>query len=179
MQQRAQFAHIGERRHARRDAAFDLALGLREGFAQFGQAVAADQRGQKQAVRLERAADLDQRAGQVIDKLQRQRRDDQIERAVGKRQGLLVGGDAQCAIAPSGRRRSRNDGRDLAAVGKHAAHRVGGRAEIDGALEGAQHHGEPLAQLGGDAVDQEGFGPERAGALLAHAQQFAVEDGRV
>ena len=179
LQQRAELAHIGERRHAWRDAAFDLALGLREGFAQFGEAVAADQRRQQQTVRLERAADLDQRAGQVVDKLQRQRRDDQIERAIGERQGLFVGGDVQGAFARPGHWRGRNDRRDLAALGKRAAHRVGGRAEIDGTLERAQHHREPLAQFGGDAVDQEGFRPERAGAPLARAQQLAVEDGRV
>ena len=82
-------------------------------------------------------------------------------------------------IARPGRRRGGNDGRDLAAVGEHAAHRVGRRAEIDRALELAQHHRKPLAQFGGDPVDQEGFGPERAGALLARAQQPAIEDGRV
>ena len=108
LQQRAQLAQIGERRDPRRDAAFDLAFGLREGFAQFGEAVAADQRRQQQAVRLQRAADLDQRAGQIIDELQRQRRHDQIERAVGERQGLLVGGDAQRRIARPGGRRGGN-----------------------------------------------------------------------
>ena len=57
-----------------------------EGFAQFGKTIAADQRRQQQAVRLERAADLDQRAGQVVDELQRQRGHHEIERAVGERQ---------------------------------------------------------------------------------------------
>jgi hypothetical protein len=67
---------------------------LREGFAQLGEAVATDQCRQQQAVRLERAADLDQRAGQIIHKLQRQRGHHQIERAVGERQSFLVGGDS-------------------------------------------------------------------------------------
>ena len=93
LHERAQFTQISEWRNARRDAALDLAFGGGEGLAQFGQAVAADQRGQQQAVGLQRAADLDQRAGQVVDELQRQCGDDEIERAVGKRQRLLVGAD--------------------------------------------------------------------------------------
>ena len=40
-----------------------------------------------------------------------------------------------------------------------------------------QHGGKPLAQLVGDAIDQEGFGAERPRTLLPPAQQRAVEDG--
>ena len=105
LQQRAEFAQIGERRDARRDAAFDLAFGCAKDLAQFGKRVAADQRGKKQAVGLQRAADLHERAGQIVDELQRQRRHDEIERAVAKRQRLLVGDD-ECVIARGRRRRS-------------------------------------------------------------------------
>ena len=70
-------------------------------------------------------------------------------------------------------------GRDFAALRQHAAQRAGGRAEIDREVELAQHHGEPIAQFGGDPVDQEGLGPQRAGAPLPRAQQVPVEDGRV
>ena len=47
LQQRAHLAHVRERRHARRNAALDLALGGRERLAQFGERVAAEQRGKK------------------------------------------------------------------------------------------------------------------------------------
>ena len=106
LQQRAEIAQIGERRDARRDAALDLGLGRGERLAQLGQAFAADHRRQEQPVRLERAADLDQRARQVVDELQRQRRHHEIERAVAERQRLLVGDDrsaspATCAASGS------------------------------------------------------------------------------
>ena len=153
LQQRAEFAHIGKRRNARRDAAFDLALGLREGLAQFGQRVAAEQRGEQQAVGLERAADLDERAGQIVDELQRQRRDDEIERAVGERQASSSAA-TRGRFAPR-RRAAAIERADLAACRERAAHRVGRRAEIDRALEAAQHRAEPLAEFGRDAVDQE------------------------
>ena len=52
LKQRAQFAHVGERRDMRRDAALDLGLGGREGLAQLGQRVAAEQRRKEQAVGL-------------------------------------------------------------------------------------------------------------------------------
>jgi hypothetical protein len=160
-------ASTGKGSHARRHAAFDLALGLREGLAQFVQRLAADQRRQKQAVRLQRAADLDQRARQVIHKLQRQRRDHEIERAFGERQGFLVGGDTAGG----------NGRADFATFGEHARHRVARRAEIGGALELAQHDGEPFAQLVRHAVDQECRRPERPRARQASAQKLAVENG--
>ena len=162
------------------DAAFDLALGGGESLAQFGEAVAADQRRQQQAVGLERAADLDQRARQIIHKLQRQRRHHQIERAIGERQGLFVGGDAGKGVIEKVRGRlGRNDHADLAAGGERAPHRIGGRAEIDGAVELPQHRSQPLGHIGGDPVEQEGFRAKRPRAGPARAQEVAVEDGRV
>ena len=52
LQQSAELAQVGERRHPRRDAVLHLRLGLRERLAQLGQRVAAEQRGEQQAVRL-------------------------------------------------------------------------------------------------------------------------------
>ena len=46
------------------------------------QRLAAEERGEQKTVRLQREAQLDQRAGQIVDPVQRERRDDQVERAV-------------------------------------------------------------------------------------------------
>ena len=83
LQQRAHVAQVGERRNARRDAVLDLGFGGREGLAQFGQRVAADERREQQAVGLQRAANLDKRAGEIVDELQataRTRRDRAMHR---------------------------------------------------------------------------------------------------
>ena len=77
------------------------ALGGGECLAQLGEAVSADHRRQEQPIRLQRAADLDQRARQIVDELQRERRHHEIERAIGKRQRLLIGGDAQDIVIAS------------------------------------------------------------------------------
>ena len=107
LQQRAEIAQVGERRDARRHAAFDFGLGLRERLTQFGQAVAADHRGEEQAVGLERAANLDQRARQIVDELQGQRRHHEIERGVAKRQRLLVGATTAAMVPTSAGDRAR------------------------------------------------------------------------
>ncbi len=60
--------------------------------------IAPDQRGEEQAIRLERAAHLRQSAGQIVDELQRQERHDEIERAIGERQRFLVGQHLQSAV---------------------------------------------------------------------------------
>ncbi len=80
LQQRADVAQVGERRDARRDAAFNLGLGGGERLTQFGQRLAADGRREQQAIRLQRAADLRQHARQIVDELQCQRGDREIER---------------------------------------------------------------------------------------------------
>ena len=63
--------------------------------AQLVERVAAEQRGQQQAIGLQGAADLHQRARQVVDELQGEARDDEVERMVAKGQRLLVGPNAQ------------------------------------------------------------------------------------
>ena len=77
----------------RRNSAFHFGFSGREGLAQFGQRVAAEHRSQKEAVRFERAADLDEGAGQIVDELQCEGRDDQIQRSVAERQRLFVRDD--------------------------------------------------------------------------------------
>ena len=70
LQQRADIAQIGERRDARRNAAFAFGFRRGKGLPQFGQRIAADHRRQQQAVGLQRAADLREHAGQIVDELQ-------------------------------------------------------------------------------------------------------------
>ena len=178
LQQRAQLAQIGERRNPRRDAALDLGLGLREGLAQLGQRVAAEQRRQEQAVRLERAADLHQRARQVVDELQRQRRDDEIERAVANGSASSSATTRSVDRPAAATAGSPAIDADLAACRQRAAHRVGRRAEIDRTLEPAQHRRQPVGEILRDAVDQEGRRPERAARAPARRSCDRTERGR-
>ena len=55
---------------------------------------------------------------------------------------------------------NRDDRSNFSALGQHLAHRIGRRAEIDGALEHPQHGGKPLAQFVGDPINQEGRRPK-------------------
>ena len=115
LQQSAEFAQIGERRNARRERRLRSRFRRRR---RIGAARSASRRRASAAINkpsgFERAANLHQRAGQIVDELQRQRRHHEIERAVAKRQRLLVGGDIM--------RRLRSAGR-AAAVGSRSAAR--------------------------------------------------------
>ena len=68
-----------------------------EGLPQFGQRIAADHRRQQQPVGLERAPDLRQHAGQIVDELKGQRGDREVERFRRQRQRLRIVGD-RCAL---------------------------------------------------------------------------------
>ena len=70
MQQRAGIRDIGDRRGMRAGPAGGFRLGFQECAAKFDQRIAAEHRGEKQPVRLQRPADLDQGAGQVVDPVQ-------------------------------------------------------------------------------------------------------------
>ena len=105
----AKVAQIGKRRDARRGTALDVAFGGGESLPQLGERLAAKERGKKQAVGLERAANLQQRSGQVVDALQREPRDDEIEDAVAKRQRLFVGGDRRTSARQRIGRNNRAD----------------------------------------------------------------------
>src|SRR5579863_970628 len=72
LQQCAEGPDVRKGRDARRSAAERLTLGREQRLAQFGQRVAASKAAEKEAVRLERAADLYQQAGQIVDGLQRE-----------------------------------------------------------------------------------------------------------
>ena len=157
----------------------ELGLGRGERLAQLGQAVAADERREKQPVGFERAAHLHERAGQIVDELQRQRRDHEVERILPQRQRFRVGDDLPIVIvggrAGVRRTRDRDDVRNQVGAVQPTAHRIGGRGEIDRQLEAAQHRGQPVAQILGRAVDQKRRRPELFRAAQIAAKRGAVE----
>ena len=79
LQQRAGIAHVGEGRDARAGAAIELDLSGKQALAQLGERAAAGKSAEEQAVGLQRAADLDQRARNVIRFMQRQQRDGEVD----------------------------------------------------------------------------------------------------
>ena len=86
-QQVARRAHVDLRVEPRGGP---VALGLAERGAQRGQAAAADERAEEQAVGAQHAADQRQRAGQVVDLVEHARADHQVEAGVGEGQPVLV-----------------------------------------------------------------------------------------
>ena len=79
LQQRAGIAHVGEGRDARAGAAIELDLGGKQALAQLGKRAAAGKSAEEQSVGLQRPADLDQRARNVVGLMQRQQRDGEID----------------------------------------------------------------------------------------------------
>ena len=63
----------------------------------------------EQAIRLQDAPDLDQRTWQVVHPVQRQRRNDQVERRVRERQGFFIGDNAKGRADESRREVCRNN----------------------------------------------------------------------
>ena len=135
---------------------------------------AADER----AVGAKRAPDLDQRAGEIVDAMKREPRDDEVEARLLERQQVLVA-DERRARAERGER--------VGALGiDHLPDRwergdlpaqqpvIG--AEVEREREGAQHDLDPLGDLARDMGEQElvrlDLGSE---ARAAGAEQLAVE----
>ena len=79
--------HVDPRMHARRRP---IRFCSKQQRTQPRQAVAADERAEEQAVRPKRAPGERQSAGQVVDAIEHARRNDQIERFVGKREAILI-----------------------------------------------------------------------------------------
>jgi hypothetical protein len=96
LQQTAQVSNIRERRDMRTGPTLDLCFGQQEGLAQLGQCLSAEQRAKKQAIRLQRAADLEKRTGQVVEVMQAETGCHEIKRGLPKRKELLIGEDTRC-----------------------------------------------------------------------------------
>jgi predicted amidophosphoribosyltransferase len=175
LQQSAEIAQIGERRDAGRYSGLDLGLGGGKGLPQLGERLPAEKRGEKKPVRLERAADLDERARQVVDDMEREQGDDEIERSVAKRQSLLVGDDFSI-IRGTGRQRLDSD--DGAGLPLQCLPRgITRRAKIECQVEAAQDRGQAVGQIIRRAVEQECRRPERLCTPPAGAQEQTIEDG--
>ena len=98
LEEGADGADVGEGRDPRRGAAGHLRFGLGEGLAQFVQRLAADERGEEEAVRPQRAANLDERARQVVRPLQGEQRDDEVEACRREGQRLRVADDVGAGL---------------------------------------------------------------------------------
>ena len=107
----------------------NLAFGDRQALAQFGQRVAAQDRRHQQPVGFERAPHLDQRAGQIVDCLQREQRDGEVEAALGDGQPLEVadGGQERAGPEAGEGRRDADEAIDLA-TGRERSRAVRDRA---------------------------------------------------
>ena len=121
---------------------------------------------------------MHEHARQIVDELQRQRRNDEIESGGRERQRLLVGDDEAPCISVFVRtlRVGCHDGADRRHAGERPAQNVGRGAEIERAIEPPQHGGEPLGEIGGGAIEQKRFRTSRRGTAPARTQQMAIED---
>ena len=109
LQKAAKVSHLPHRRDAGGNAALHLGLRLGEGGAKFVQRAAAEQRGDHQAVRLQRQPHLGQKADRVVHTVKRHAADDQIIGITGQRQRLLRAAQRLRLWRP--RRRQRSEGR--------------------------------------------------------------------
>ena len=149
LRERAQRAHVDERRDPRRRAAENLALGDGKTLAEFGQCVAADERPDEKAVGLQRAADLDERPGQIVDGLQHEERHREVETSVGRRQALDIPDRAEeFSGAEAGEGRCDPDGAvDLSARRERCGGVRPGGAEIGRQSEAPLDQRQALGQL--------------------------------
>jgi hypothetical protein len=139
---------------------------------------AAQHRGEEQAVRLEAGVDLRQRAGKVVDPVQRQVADDQVEAVAGEGQQLLVAGHAQTAgAARHDRRQVRlNQSLDAAAPAQAGGNLTGVATQVEGHRKSAGDVGQALGKALGDLVDEEVVGREAGGGTVPlGAHRGAIE----
>ncbi len=179
LQQARAIAQVREWGDARVHAAGEPVFGLQEGGAQRGQGAEDGDAGDEQAAWPERAAKLDEGAGQIVDPVQGQVRDDEVEAAVGEWQGFAVHREGRAA-GDGG-----HGGRNIGGDDGHAAPLQGGRdaaaaAEIERGLEGCRGILQPVQQRFGELVQDrrhEVDGASRPPAVLANGG--GVENIRV
>ncbi len=138
------------------------------------------QRREKQPVRLDDPAQLDQRAGQIGDPMQRQRADREIEARRAERQQLRVGDDRQRRARPQ-KARGRvggDDPLDPRPSGERPRQRAAVRAQIEHRAELPTDIVEPVDDPFGDLGVQEiDAGPPRR-ALAVQPPGPAIEQWR-
>lgn len=166
LQQGAGIAHLHHGRHPRRSAAGKGEIGGKERLAQFGQAFSPDQRRHQQAIGLETGAQPRQMAGNVVDRLQMQQRDDQIVFLLGKERkfgfvgkGLDAGEMDRAGAGGKGLGQGRGVGSDEQSAGKIA------------------HMGaEPVGEIGEHQIADEIVGALAAGEMAG--DERGIEQGR-
>jgi hypothetical protein len=130
---------------------------------EFAQRIAADHRRQQQPVGPQRAADLREHAGQVVDELKGERGNHEVERCRRQRQRFPL------AIMKT----DTSDG--LEAVARRLAQRLAGRPDIGDIGKIPQHRTQAFGHILGHAVEQERRGPQPQRAGLPRPQQAEVE----
>ena len=172
-------AQIGERRDPGAEAALDLAFGRRQGLAKLPQGFPSQHGAEKQTVRLQDPADLDQRARQIVHPVKRHRTQHQVEGSGRKGQRFLVGdhgwttraaGEGEAEIAAN----EMGDGRPPA---ERRCDLVAVTAKIERQGEVAAHVIQPFDQSLGDlALEKSLAVPVTRGSVAAMAKHRAVED---
>ena len=156
--------HLREGGEAGGEAAEALHLRLHQRAAQLEQGLPPQHRAEEEPVGLQRDARLDQRAGQVVRPVERERGDDEVERGVGEGQRLFV---------PDHRRTVGPGDEPVGEVHRHhPLHALDAEdppprlsavgAEVEGEGEGPVHVEEPVGQPLRHLLHQEGM-PRPAG----------------
>ena len=179
LQQAGRVAQIGERRDTRAEAAFDLALGRAQRLAQLPQRGAAQHRAEEEAVWLQDAADLDQRAGQVVHPMQVHRAQHEIEAGGGERQRFFVG-DQRRTVGIAGKAEAEigaHECSDRLGAPQHFGDLIAMAAEVERQRKGPAHVGQSLDEAARDLALEEGLAiPAARGPFAAQTQHVAVED---
>ena len=179
---RPSIAQVDERRDPRRHTALDFGFGGREGLPQFGQRVATEQSGKQQAIGLERAPHLDERAGQIVDELHASA--DTTRSSDPSANGRASSSAATANVASSVIAAAPRPASGFAAMmvptlplrASDPAHVARRRAEIERTVEPPQYRGEPLLESAATRSIRKVAGPMRHRARQPFAQQSAVED---
>jgi len=93
LQQAGEIARIGERRDARAGTILDLAFGFEQRDAQRPERLSGEEIDEQQPVRLQDVAQLQQRAGQIVDPVKGEAAGDEIEARRREGQGFEIDGE--------------------------------------------------------------------------------------
>ena len=185
LEERPGIGDPGERRDVGGDAALLGEVGGEKRLAELGQGVAAKPRRQQQPVGPEQAADLNERAGEVVGGMKKEGREDEIEAIAGEGEKLLIGDDQRgtgSVLPGEAEHRAREVGRDQAidpAAGEcgHGQAAVAG-AEVEREREAAVDVGQAIAEAERDLGEQEAGAAQAGGAVAGAPDGNPIEDER-
>ena len=163
--------------HSGGGAARDFGFGFEKGAAQFDERVASEQRPEKQAVRPESSADLDEGAGQIVRPVQREAGRDQVERVLGEREAFVVGDHRRQRPAAS-KQTFRQVRRDLSSRARRGSRMAASHVQPGG--KWARDVLQALVETGGDFPMKEVVLAADAGrAVAVTANGASIEEGEV